>query len=286
MRNGRQEWSNCPVCSQFIDGADWLEIEPLTWKKCRTCDVVFKGSEPDGFLTDAHYEDDYFVGGSRAYDERREHRVNKALRQISAAREFSQGERLLDIGCSLGYALEAGRRLGLEPIGLDLSQTARNACLEQGFEAVDGRMDELPFEDARFDLILMKHVLEHTPEPAAALREIRRVCAAEACLIIAVPNLHYIKGRFARFRHRYYDPKHAGREHYVYFSRSALIRLLREQGFEVRASSKAVFRRREAKKGIGSAVKEALWFSLLSGWQTLASICGLRRELFIIAQRR
>ncbi len=280
------QWSNCPVCSARIDHANWLEMAPLAWKKCRACDLVFKASEPEGFLTDEHYEDAYFSGGSRKYDKRREHRIKKASRQISVGREFTEGTRLLDIGCSLGYALEAGRRSGLEPVGLDLSETARKACLEQGFEAVDGRMDDLPFGADRFDLVLMKHVLEHTPDPAAALREIHRVCSAKACLMIAVPNLHYFKGRFAALRHRYYDPKHAGREHYVYFSRAALIRLLNEQGFEVRAQSKAIFRRKEAAKGLAATFKEAAWYGILSTWQALASLLGLRRELFVVAQRR
>ena len=279
------QWSDCPVCDQTVSGPLWLEMPPLSWRKCQRCDLVFKAQEPDGFLTDEHYEDSYFTGGSRKYDRRREHRIGKAARQLSAGQEFTSGRRLLDIGCSLGYALEAGRRRGLEPVGLDVSETARKACAEQGFEAVDGRMDDLPFDRERFDLVLMKHVLEHTPEPRAALREIHRVTAPGACLMIAVPNLHYVKGRFAVLKHRYYDPRHAGREHYVYFSIGALCRLLEEEGFTVRARSKVMFRRKEAARGVAAALKEAAWFGLLGLWQTTASFLGLRRELFVVAQR-
>ena len=277
-------WSHCPVCRQRADAPAWLIMTPLTWHRCSACDLVFKGEEPDGFMDDAHYEDDYFSGGSRQYDRRREHRIGKAQRQINAGQEFTSGTRLLDIGCSLGYALEAGRRLGLDPVGLDLSETARRACHEQGFEAVDGSMNALPFEAGRFDLVLMKHVLEHTPDPARALREVRRVTSPGACLMIAVPNLHYIKGRFAAWKHRYYNPKHAGREHYVYFSPSALTRLLEAEGFKVRAQSKAVFRRRLGRRGIVPALRELSWFSLLWVWQGIASLLSLRREIFVVAQ--
>ena len=279
-------WSACPVCEVVIDGDPWLTMDPLTWHRCGACDLVFKSKEPDGFLTDEHYEEDYFTGGSRQYDKRREHRIGKAQRQLDCGREFTTGDRLLDIGCSLGYALEAGRRLGLEPVGVDLSETARRACIEQGFTAVDGRLDALPFPDQSFDLVLMKHVLEHTPDPKGALHEIKRVCSDQACLIIAVPNLHYFKGRFARLKHRYYNPRHAGREHYVYFSRAALAKMLEEAGFTVRAHSKALFKKRRARDGLAAIIKEGLWFAVMSAWQALASGLSLRRELFVIAQLR
>ena len=106
------QWSDCPVCDQTVNGPIWLEMPPLSWRNCQRCGLVFKAEEPDGFLTDDHYEDSYFTGGSRKYDRRREHRIGKAARQLSAGQEFTSGRRLLDIGCSLGYALEAGRRRG------------------------------------------------------------------------------------------------------------------------------------------------------------------------------
>jgi hypothetical protein len=65
-----------------------------------------------------------------------------------------------------------------------------------------------------------------------------------------------------------------------------LVQLLNDEGFRVRAQSKAVFRRKEAAKGLAAALKEASWFSLLSAWQAVASLFGLRRELFVVVQRR
>lgn len=44
----------------------------------------------------------------------------------------------------------------------------------------------LPFPDASFDLVLAIEVLEHVPDPAAALRELRRV--ANGRLVLSVPR--------------------------------------------------------------------------------------------------
>ena len=45
---------------------------------------------------------------------------------------------------------------------------------------------QLPFPDQQFDLVLAIEVLEHVPDPPAALRELRRVATAD--LVLSVPR--------------------------------------------------------------------------------------------------
>jgi len=248
--------------------------------------LVFKSDEPDELRAENYYEAEYFSGGSTRYDERFEHRVNKAMRQLMAAQEFGELSRVVDVGCSLGYALEAARRLGLEPFGVDLSEHAVQHCRDLNFPAETGSMERLPLEDESVDLILLKHVLEHTPKPKDALVEVRRALRVGGLVLIAVPNLHYFKGRFPKLRHRYYDPNHAGREHFVYYSKRALKRLLEHCGFELCTSSKAVFRKRSAQVSGVDAIRETGRYLGLALWQAVATVTSTRRELFVIARRR
>lgn len=56
---------------------------------------------------------------------------------------------------------------------------------------VDIRADvtRLPFEDARWDLVICSHVLEHVVDDTAAIRELRRVLRPGGALLVMVPQV-------------------------------------------------------------------------------------------------
>ena len=76
------------------------------------------------------------------------------------------GLRVLDVGCGdRPYdALLAG---AAEIVGFDVPGNPH--------ADVHGSIEAIPLEDASFDVVLCLQVLEHVPDPAAAVRELRRV---------------------------------------------------------------------------------------------------------------
>ena len=93
------------------------------------------------------------------------------------------GARLLDAGCGTGGNLAAfgpGR-------GVDPAPEAVAACRARGLDVVQARLEALPFDDGAFDLVLATDVLEHVDDDVAALRELRRVAAPGAVLLVTVP---------------------------------------------------------------------------------------------------
>jgi arsenite methyltransferase len=93
------------------------------------------------------------------------------------------GERILDVGCGLGfYVLEFLEEVGSEGavVGLDASPpmlaAAEQRCREHpnaAFEQADAA--SLPLEDGSFDAALSVQVLEYVPDVAVALSELHRV---------------------------------------------------------------------------------------------------------------
>lgn len=264
-------WSECPVCAGSAH-SEWVAFEALAFVRCAGCGAVYKSFERQDLRPAELYEQSYFHGRRSGRDRRFEHRVRKAMRWIRAAAALGPVQSMLDVGCSFGYVIEAGRRLGLRSAGTDFSSYAVQVCQDRGYRAERGSVDALPFGDAQFDLVVLKHVLEHTPAPRRAMAELRRVLTPRGLALIAVPDLDYWKGQRRRRSYRYFRPDDLGQQHYVYYDDRALRQLVEGEGFEVLADSKAV--------------GGPLLRPLLRAWVAAARALRMRRELFFIVRKR
>jgi SAM-dependent methyltransferase len=64
------------------------------------------------------------------------------------------------------------------------------------FKTCDLDHQPLPFDDGRFDLVLMTEVLEHVfAPPSGVLKEVRRVLRPDGRLILSVPNIASLPNR-------------------------------------------------------------------------------------------
>jgi SAM-dependent methyltransferase len=86
--------------------------------------------------------------------------------------------RVMDLGCGIGDSVDLFRALNPEVhwVGVDVEQSPEVAERTRGdaeFVTFDG--EHLPFEDASFDLVYCKQVLEHVERPHELLREVARV---------------------------------------------------------------------------------------------------------------
>jgi SAM-dependent methyltransferase len=284
----RSERDRCPVCGDASRDS-YVAFAELEFVRCRRCSAIYKGWEIPDLRPADLYEASYYSPTKRSRRDRRfEHRVHKAQKQIATALELAGAAKVvsvLDVGCSNGFVMEAGQRLGLAAAGMDVSRYAIEQCKTRGYRAEVGTLERMPWSDGEFDLVLMKHVLEHTSSPRVALGEVRRVTRPAALLVVAVPDARYWKGLYRRRSYRYFRPDDLGRQHEVYYTDVTLPRLLADCGFRVVARSKAVFRHTFARRSPAHAVVEAIRFGAVRVGVALAAALLLRRELFFVARR-
>ncbi len=126
--------------------------------------------------------------------------VIRALLQRTGAID---GLRLLDAGCGTGHNLREFGTPGTAR-GVDSSPQAIEFCRLRGVEGVsEGRIEELPFPDGSFDLILATDVLEHLSDDRAAMRELRRVAAPGARLLATVPAYRWLWSQHDTAHHHF-----------------------------------------------------------------------------------
>jgi SAM-dependent methyltransferase len=118
-----------------------------------------------------------------------QHLVGRFLHRVSELAASERPRRILEVGCGEGIVLAtlAARLPGSRLDGLELDETALEEARKRcpGATLVRGDACALPFGDQSFDLVVCLEVLEHLPEPARALRELRRV--ARAGCLLSVP---------------------------------------------------------------------------------------------------
>ncbi|MEO8966766.1 MAG: class I SAM-dependent methyltransferase [Solirubrobacteraceae bacterium] len=113
------------------------------------------------------------------------------------------GARMLDAGCGTGQNLIEYGRLGTAT-GVDFSADAIDFCRQRGLDgATQGRLEALNFDAASFDLILATDVLEHLEDDLAAMRELRRVAAPGARLLVTVPAYRWLWSQHDTAHHHF-----------------------------------------------------------------------------------
>ena len=129
---------------------------------------------------------------------------------ILARRYGSQEKRLLEIGSGLGH-LVGQLEDSFTTFASDINPWALGKSLSAAPRTSHVISDtaDLPFEDAVFGTVILKHIVEHLPHPERAITEIGRITEPGGILIFATPNLSSLlkpwKGeRWIGFR----DPTH------------------------------------------------------------------------------
>lgn len=104
----------------------------------------------------------------------------------------------LDVGCGEGRVSRELKACGYRVTAADPVREMVNAAKEAGsaddYAVAPGT--DLPFEDARFDLVMAYNVLMDVEDVLATLKEIRRVLRPAGMLVVSIVHPFSDRGRF------------------------------------------------------------------------------------------
>jgi 2-polyprenyl-6-hydroxyphenyl methylase / 3-demethylubiquinone-9 3-methyltransferase len=183
----------------------------------------------------------YMEQQSKAYSRVKNAFITELLGDLS-------GKRFLDYGCGAGmFVVHAARDAALEVVGVDTMETAlataRHFARTEGLESLCTfiRSDRFPrlTSSPRFDVILMKDVIEHVPDDQALLEEAAGAMVPGGHLVLSTQNslsLNYlIQATYHRGLRR--DKNWFGWDetHLRFYTPMSLQKMLKEAGFNVLA---------------------------------------------------
>jgi ubiquinone/menaquinone biosynthesis C-methylase UbiE len=145
----------------------------------------------DFFKSDVdNYKKEHYESGYRTFMTVRHERYLEELANLS----LPAGSVALDAGCGPGYLTKALHEHNYKVTALDTSPEMlrlarslfKNASPQPTFQ--EGSIENLPFEDGTYDIVLSAGVIEYLDDDSKALREISRVSKDNAALILSVTN--------------------------------------------------------------------------------------------------
>jgi SAM-dependent methyltransferase len=225
----------CPLCGAAF--RDWFVKQGRRLVYCPGCRLV---SVPGGVTLTGEGvsiyegEDNVFLRDGNAAYYLDETNLRSCHVKLAWVRGFlKDGASLLDVGANYGHFLKAAQAAYPAAVGFDLSPQAvrwsrhhfrvRNhtASLYDPPRALRG-----PYEG-----VTCWDVIEHVPDPLAALDNLRALVAPGGYLFLSTPDAGSLVARLMGRAWHYLDPE----QHLHLFSRSNLGRALRRAGFDVLA---------------------------------------------------
>jgi 2-polyprenyl-3-methyl-5-hydroxy-6-metoxy-1,4-benzoquinol methylase len=193
--------------------------------RCRRCAMVYRNPRE----TDERVLSAYAVLEDRDYLAERECRGMNALLSLKAVKRHVGGGRLLEIGCSTGFFLNAAR-LEFDCVGVEPSAWATRIARERfGLDVRTGQIETFEAPPETFDVVAMIDVIEHVLEPRVVARRAATLLRPGGVCYLVTPDVASLS---ARLLGRYWWGLRPA--HLAYFSPTTLTRLLHEVGLAVR----------------------------------------------------
>ncbi len=155
-------------------------------------------------------------------------KVQRHKLRFKFIQKFIKSGKLFDLGAGWGHFMLAGKELGYDVYGVEISEQPYLYCVNDLKLPVD-HIDFFEMDESKqFDIITMWDVLEHIDKADEFLAKCNKLTKPGGYLVLQVPQ---IDSYFAK-RHKD-NWKMMGLDHVNYFGKDTIARILASNGYEV-----------------------------------------------------
>ncbi len=142
--------------------------------------------------------------------------------------KFVKQGKLFDLGAGWGHFMLAGKELGYDVYGVEISEEPYKYCVQDLKLPVD-HIDFFEMDESKkFDVITMWDVLEHIDKADVFLKKCHQLTAENGYLILQVPQ---IDSYFSKKQKDNWNMM--GLDHVNYFSKKTMQQILANNGYEM-----------------------------------------------------
>lgn len=195
--------------------------------RCRDCGLYSVEKVPSEEELERFYRQ---YPGTRGYSQKRDKKIRRASSRIRRLMKKRAAKTFLDVGCNLGYAVEAARRCGLSASGIDLGAESierARASFPQA-EFICGDIATLSAQGRKFDIVYCSEVIEHVPDFFRFSEVLADLVAPQGILFLTTPDASHWRVPRDFVKWEAVTPP----EHLTWFSKSHLKGLFEKLGFE------------------------------------------------------
>ena len=205
--------------------------------KCKNCGLIYVNPRLTRKNLTELYQGEYFSyygdTESEAHKKRQETFKIEIAELEGLAQKLKTGRKILDVGCGGGFFL-AGLDKSWEKYGIEVNPSAVKYGQDTfGLNILKRDIGKIDFPEETFDVIKMRGVIEHLPDPMKELREACRILRKGGLIAINTPNIGSICGKIYKEKFRIVCPIY----HIYYFSTRTLSLMLKIAGFKIQKVS-------------------------------------------------
>jgi 2-polyprenyl-3-methyl-5-hydroxy-6-metoxy-1,4-benzoquinol methylase len=203
-----------------------FECNQFRIEECQACNLVQVTNMPAGEEVPAVYDKEFFdtaYAGLETNGRKQRYvylNFENKLEQIE--KRTGRRGKLLDVGCSFGFFLDAARQRGWSVEGIDISAyAAKYASSRFSLSVQNAAVTDARVPPQAFDVITMWEVIEHLPKPVEALRHLSQFLTDDGIMVFGTPNVASYLAMVQGKRWRNWEPP----AHLLYFSPQTMDRL-------------------------------------------------------------
>lgn len=171
--------------------------------KCKNCGLIFSNPQPVpvniqdhyGVAPESYWRPEYFKIENGYFS----HQI-EITKKLSS---FENGFKALDIGAGLGKCMISLTNAGYEAFGIEPSETFYNKAIETMRISHDRlkhtKIEDVEFEENKFDFITFGAVLEHLYDPSESIKKALKWLKPGGLIHIEVPSSKHLIPRIFNF---------------------------------------------------------------------------------------